>query len=163
MISADPTSLTAIRLGLFVWPVVLCIISAGIFLMTGLLTGVWKYRKIMTSETARAPYYVDIAHRSSLMYSFAALLLAVFAGLSRWPQWVNGLAASATLIFFAMAITSYVVHGLLRDTTNQLRQPFTLGPFQLPRVIISLAMWLLIVAEVAGTAVLFAGTLAGLE
>ena len=50
----------------------LSIVAAGVFFLTGLLTGVWKYLQIRASEEAEAHPYVDIAHRSSLMYSFAA-------------------------------------------------------------------------------------------
>lgn len=53
------------------------LIASGIFLLTGLLSGVLKYRRIMTSPRHRAPVYVDkIAHRASLLYSFAALVIA---------------------------------------------------------------------------------------
>ena len=53
----------------------LSLAASGIFLMTGLLSGILKYRRIMTSAEHRAPVYVDIAHRASLLYSFAALFL----------------------------------------------------------------------------------------
>src|SRR5690554_1398343 len=54
------------------------LLAAGIFFMNGLLTGVWKYVAMMRNEKARAPYYVDIAHRASLMYAFAAILIREF-------------------------------------------------------------------------------------
>ena len=54
----------------------LAIVSAGAFFLTGLITGVWKYKKIMASENGQAHPYEDICHRSSLMYAFAAILLA---------------------------------------------------------------------------------------
>ena len=59
------------------------IVAAGVFFLTALLTGVWKYLQIRASENATAHPYVDIAHRASLMYSFAALLLAEFAVISQ--------------------------------------------------------------------------------
>ena len=69
----------------------LCILAAGVFFMSGLLTGVWKYWHIAHSAGATAPVYVDIAHRTSLLYSFAAILLArscgrccVLAGINPW-------------------------------------------------------------------------------
>ena len=58
----------------------ICLSAAFVFFMTGLLTGIWKYWHIANSEDASSPVYVDIAHRSSLLYSFAALLLAAFSG-----------------------------------------------------------------------------------
>ena len=57
--------------------VALAVLAAGVFFLVGLLTGAWKYRAMMRSERAVAPTYVDVAHRASLLYSFAALLLAV--------------------------------------------------------------------------------------
>ncbi|HEY0405685.1 MAG TPA: hypothetical protein VGC89_08145 [Pyrinomonadaceae bacterium] len=52
------------------------LIASGIFLMKGLLSGILKHRRIMTSPRHRAPVYVDIAHRAALLYSFAALVIA---------------------------------------------------------------------------------------
>ena len=57
----------------------IALLSAGVLFMTGLLTGLWKYLAIARSPQARAPYYVDIAHRASLLYAFAALLMAAMA------------------------------------------------------------------------------------
>ena len=48
--------------------------ASGIYLLTGMLIGIVKYRRIMTSAGHRAPVYIDIAHRAALMYSFAALV-----------------------------------------------------------------------------------------
>lgn len=70
-----------------------CLTAAFLFLMTGLLTGIWKYRHMARSHAATAPVYVDIAHRSSLMYAFAAILLGQMAALSRFSDQVNAWAA----------------------------------------------------------------------
>lgn len=137
--------------------VVLAILSAGVFFLSGLLTGIWKYLAIMNSPQARAPYYVDIAHRTSLMYAFSALLLAVFAYLSVWSDAVNFWATLASVLFFGAAITTYIVHGALKDTNNQLQRPHRLGSATLPGFLIQGFMWALIVAEVGGFVVLFAG------
>lgn len=136
--------------------------AAFIFFMTGLVTGIWKWAHMHRSPEATAPYYVDIAHRSSLLYSFAALLLAVFARFSVFPDWINILAAAAALGFFALAITSYIIHGVLRDTDNQLRRPHRLGGRNLSPWIMNLSMILLILAEVSGSAVLGIGALIGI-
>jgi hypothetical protein len=135
----------------------IAIVSAGVFFMTGLLTGVWKFVAIRRSADARAPVYVDIAHRAALLYSFAALLLATFAGLSPYSPLVTAVATAAPIAFFALAILSYLVHGALQDTDNQLARPFVLGARRLPAVVVDGAMWLLIAAEIGGFAVLFAG------
>ncbi|HWU68118.1 MAG TPA: hypothetical protein VN046_04525 [Stenotrophobium sp.] len=150
MIAADLLTDAAVRL---------CLIAAGVFFMTGLLTGVWKYHCIRHSPEAQAPVYVDIAHRASLLYSFASLLLAQFAALSAFSIWVNFWAAAAALSFFAAAIAGYIFHGLARDTDNQLRVPHRFGKATLPRALVTAFMLLLIVAEVGGSAVLFFGML----
>ncbi|KPQ29216.1 MAG: Colicin V production protein [Marinobacter excellens HL-55] len=139
----------------------LCLSAAFLFFMTGLLTGIWKYWCMATSAKAVAPKYVDVAHRSSLMYSFAAVLLGWFAGYSVYPSWLNTLAAAAALGFFALAIRTYIIHGLLRDTSNQLRKPHKLGSTTLPPWLIHGFMVLMIVAEVGGSLVLGSGALMG--
>jgi hypothetical protein len=141
----------------------LALVAAGCFFLAGLLTGVWKYGYIATTAQAQAPTYVDIAHRASLMYSFAALLLAVFASISAWSDTVDLWAVALPLLFFASAIVGYVVHGVLRDTDNQFRRPQTIGPVALPRHGLLLFMVALTVAEVGGFLVLFAGVLRRLE
>ena len=140
----------------------LCVVSSGAFFLVGLLTGAWKYLHIERSPAAVAPPYVDIAHRAALLYSFAALLLAVFAHLSAWPATVDLVAASLPLAFFALAIGSYVLHGLLRDTDNQLAKPHRLGTGTLHPAAVAGYMWVLIAAEIGGFVVLFAGALAAL-
>jgi hypothetical protein len=57
--------------------------AAGLFLFVGLIGGVMKYHGIMTSENHRAPVYIDVAHRASLMYSFAALVMGTARTLLR--------------------------------------------------------------------------------
>lgn len=137
----------------------LCLTGAFLFFMTGLVTGVWKYLCMARDPRAVAPRYVDVAHRSSLMYAFAALVLARFASLSVFPPKVNAWAAAVTLLFFALAIGSYVVHGVLRDTSNQLRHPHRLGAFEVPPALMVLFMALLIAAEIGGSAVLGVGAM----
>ncbi|WP_323751783.1 hypothetical protein [Marinobacter sp.] len=139
----------------------LCLSAAFLFFMTGLITGIWKYWCIATSPKAAAPRYVDIAHRSSLMYSFAAMLLGWFAGYSVYADWLNTLAAAGALGFFALAIGTYIIHGILRDTSNQLRKPHKLGQSNLPGWLIHGFMIALVVAEVAGSFVLGSGALLG--
>ncbi|WP_227714080.1 hypothetical protein [Marinobacter sp. 1-4A] len=137
----------------------LCLTAAFVFFMTGLLTGIWKYWCMAQSPKAAAPRYVDIAHRSSLMYSFAAVLLGWFASYSVFPVWLNTLGAVSALGFFALAIGTYIIHGFLRDTSNQLRKPHTLGTIALPFWIVHGFMITLIVAEVGGSLILGAGAM----
>lgn len=122
--------------------------GCGLFFLTGLLTGVWKYGQILKSPKAKAHYYVDVAHRASLMYAFACLVLERFAQLSQWPEWVDVAAVVASLVFFALSVGSYILHGFRQDTRNQLRKP---GPF------VHGFMVALVVAEIGGFTVLLAG------
>lgn len=124
--------------------------AAGVFFMAGLLTGAWKYSAMMASPKVQAPHYVDIAHRASLMYSFAALLLAVFASMSPWPTAVTVAATAAPLVFFAIAILFYVKLGLENRTDNHLRDSDNRGA---DRALMSALM----LAEIGGFAVLLAG------
>lgn len=137
--------------------VALAILAAGCFLVIGLFTGIWKYVAMMRSERARAPYYVDIAHRASLLYASSSLILGSLAYFSIWSEQINLIAVLANVIYFALAIGTYVIHGALKDTDNQLRKPHRLGKLSLPTILIQLFMWSLILAEVGGTLVLLAG------
>lgn len=140
----------------------LALVSAGGFFMVGLLTGVWKYAEIALTEKARAHYYVDIAHRASLLYAFACLVLERFAQLSVLDEQINFWAVAASVLFYALAVGSYVLHGMLKDTKNQLRHPHRMGPITLPGIFMVGFMLLLIAAEVGGFGVLFYGYLIGL-
>lgn len=150
MLDAAALMLPAVRLSL---------LSAGVFFLTGLLTGVWKYWHIARTENAQAPAYVDIAHRASLLYSFAAMLLAQFAALSAFSAQTNLWAAGVPLALFAAAIAGYVVHGFLNDTDNQLRRPHKVGALALPKNALLAFMLLLMAGEIGGFVVLFAGML----
>lgn len=136
--------------------------ACGIFFLTGLITGVWKYYHIHSSEEAQAPVYVNIAHRTSLMYSFATLVLAKFVELSPYSETVTFWAAAAPILFFALAISTYVIHGVLQDTDNQMERPHKLGSFTLPNWVIIAFMAALITAEIGGFAILFVGFLSTL-
>jgi preprotein translocase subunit SecG len=126
----------------------LTLLAAGLIFLLALALGVWKYRQMATSENHLAHPYVDIAHRAALLYSFATLLIAVFVELSGWPTWVNLTAAMVVVLFFVIAIVTYMSHGLKQDTTNQ---------FEHPDRGVHAGMLALIVAEIGGFAVLFAG------
>ena len=124
------------------------VLVAGFLLLWALGLGVVKYHQMATSADGTAHRYVDIAHRAALMYSFAALVLAVLAQFSAWSVAVDLIAASVVLSFFVAAVVSYTVHGFRRDTENQFVDP-------VPGT--HLFMMSLIVGEIGGTAVLVAG------
>ena len=133
-------------------PTMATLLAAGLIFLLALVLGIWKYRQMATSPDHLAHPYIDIAHRSALLYSFATLLVAVFVELSAWPSWVNAAASATIIVFFVGAIGSYILHGAKRDTTNQLSQPGRS---------IHLAMTALIVGEIGGFLVLLAGFLRG--
>ena len=125
-------------------------IGAMLFFLTGLLTGSWKYFCIRNSAQAEAPVYVNIAHRAALLYSFAALLLSVFASLSVFSNTVNLVAISLPLFYFALAIVRYIFLGITKTTTNQhLNPPSRTGELVL--------LSSLIIAETGGFLVLATG------
>ena len=135
------------------------IVFSGVFLWVGMLTGVWKYWQIRNSAQARAHYYVDIAHRSSLLYAPASLILAVLAYFSQFAEWVNLLCVWVNLVFFSFSILSYVLHGALQDTTNQFKTPHRLGAkWTLPTWCMSFAMLSLVIGELSATFLLLLGT-----
>ena len=135
----------------------LALLFSGIYLFVGMLTGVWKYVQISRSEIARAHYYVDIAHRSSLLYAPATLILAIMAFFSSWSESTNLFFILINLIFFSFSIASYVLHGWLKDTNNQFKQPHQLGKMQLPKMILRFAMILLVIGEIGATGGLLLG------
>lgn len=140
----------------------IAIIFSGIFLWIGMFTGVWKYWQIRQSPQSRAHYYVDIAHRSSLLYAPATLILAVLAYYSDLSSAMNLICVLVNIVFFSFSIAAYMLHGFLQDTTNQFKQPHQLGRFHLPGSLMSLAMLGLIIAELGGTGILLYGALSGL-
>ncbi len=75
---------------------------------------------------------------------------------------MNTIAALAALVFFALAIATYVIHGLLQDTDNQLRRPHRLGQRLLPAWATGLFMTLLMAGEVGGALVLGTGAMLGI-
>ena len=138
------------------------VLFSGVFLWVGMLTGVWKYYQIRHSAQARAHYYVDIAHRSSLLYAPASLIIAILAHFSIWSDGLNFTFVLINLFFFSFSILSYVLHGWLKDTTNQFKQPHQMGRWHLPKWILSSAMIFLIIGELGATAGLLLGTMIGL-
>ena len=50
--------------------------------------------------------------------------------------------------FFSFSILSYVLHGWLKDTTNQFRQPHQMGRWHLPKWMLSSAMIFLVIGEI---------------
>lgn len=126
----------------------LSLAASGVFLLFGMLLGVVKYRAIMRSPAHRAPVYVDIAHRASLLYSFAALVIAELLRYSPYPVAVQLAAAGVPVLFFALTIAGYSAHGLKDDTENM---------FAERNFITTWFMYALITGEIGGMAVVLWG------
>jgi hypothetical protein len=122
--------------------------ASGAFLLAGMLLGVVKYRRIMSSATHRAPVYVDIAHRAALLYSFAALVIARLLEFSPYSLKVQLAAAGVPIVFFALTITGYAAHGFRDDTENL---------FDERNFITTWFMYALIAGEIGGTIVVLWG------
>jgi len=128
----------------------LALVACGVFFLTGLLTGIWKWRAMLTRPTHRAPYYVDTAHRAALLYSFACLVLERFAGLSPFPASLTLVATALPILFFATAIATYIRLGIADSTDNQ---------FERRTFVTTTGMVLLVAGELGGFAILFVGFL----
>jgi hypothetical protein len=133
-------------------PTALVLFAAGLLFLTALGLGVWKWQAMVGSPDGVAHPYVDIAHRSALLYSFATAMIALFVEFSAWPAAVDATAAGLLVLMFVITIANYVRHGILRDTTNQMHNPPPSFRFVLAA---------LIVGEIGGFAVLLAGFAAG--
>ena len=126
----------------------LCLLAAGVFLFVGLITGVMKYLAMMANEQHRAPMYIDVAHRASLMYSFAALVMAKLLQYSPYDFIWQTIFASVPLVFFAISIATYIKLGIAGQKTTQFAQRnFTT----------TWAMWALIVGEIGGVGMIVLG------
>ena len=135
----------------------LALLACGLFFLTGLFTGVWKYLAIYRSPASVAPRYVSIAHQASLLYSFAALLMFQLLEFSPYTETINLLAVAIPLLFFSLAIAIYIGHGIFQDTDNQFQPPYRLGKILIQPFLFHLFVCLLIIGEVSGFLVLFLG------
>ncbi|MEV6333959.1 hypothetical protein AB0M12_04490 [Nocardia vinacea] len=126
----------------------LVLLAAGLLFVAALGLGVWKWIAMVGAPDGRAHPYVDIAHRSALLYSFATAMIAIFVELSGWPTAVNATAAAVLVLMFVITIANYVNHGIRRDTDNQMHNP----PPAMRWVLVAL-----IVGEIGGFCVLLTG------
>lgn len=94
------------------------LLFSGLFLLSGMLTGIWKYAKIMDSPEHIAPVYVDIAHRASFFYSFASLVIAKLIEFSPFSPNVQILIVGFPLAYFLITVIGYIKEGFLNRTEN---------------------------------------------
>ncbi|GAA6142408.1 hypothetical protein [Hydrogenophaga sp. 5NK40-0174] len=134
-----------------------CLLAAGSYLLIGMLTGAWKYHGIRTSPEHKAHTYVSLAHQASLAYAFASVVLGQLARYSPYSESTTMWAACVPLAYFGLAIVSYVIHGVLKDTHNQFAEPHRLGKGTVSPVSTRLFMWSLGLGEIGGASVLLWG------
>ena len=123
------------------------LLADALMFLVALLLGVWKYSQIASSEDHTAHIYVDIAHRTALLYSFALLLIATFVELSGFSSLVNLLAAGAMTFYFFASVATYAIHGWREDTDNQFRDPIRgTHAYMVTLILAEIGGWLVLVA-----------------
>lgn len=96
----------------------IALLASGLFLLSGMLTGVWKYAKIMRSPEHIAPVYVDIAHRASFFYSFASLVIAKLIEYSPFSNFQQIVIVGVPILYFILTVAGYIREGYLNRTEN---------------------------------------------
>lgn len=122
--------------------------ASGLFLLTGMLTGVWKYAKIMSSAEHKAPVYVDIAHRASFFYAFASLIIAKLIEFSPFSDFWQAVIVAVPLLYFILTVIGYIKEGFLNRTENM---------FAERTFITTWFMYGLIAGEIGGFALILGG------
>lgn len=100
----------------------IALLFSGLFLLSGMVTGIWKYARIMSSPEHRAPVYVDIAHRASFFYSFASLVIAALVSFSPFNQTWQTVIVAIPLLYFTLTVAGYMREGVLNRTDNMFRE-----------------------------------------
>lgn len=124
------------------------LLFSGLFLLNGMITGVWKYARIMSSPEHKAPVYVDIAHRASFLYSFAALVMAKLLEFSPFAAGWQIVIVVFPLAYFALAVLGYMKEGYLNRTENM---------FAERNFITTWFMYGLIIGEIGGLLMIVGG------
>ncbi len=97
-------------------PVKILILFAGVFLLVGMLTGVWKYATIMKSEASKSSMYVDIAHRNALLFSFACLVMAKLMEFNPFSSAIQLTIVLIPLFYFSLTTINQIKEGLAGRT-----------------------------------------------
>jgi len=124
------------------------LLVSGLFLLNGMITGVWKYAKIMSSPEHKAPAYVDIAHRASFFYSFASLVIAALIFFSPFNEFWQVVVVAFPLAYFVVTVIAYVKEGYLDRTENM---------FSERNFATTYFMYGLIVGEIGGLVLILGG------
>ena len=92
-------------------PVKITILFAGLFLLIGMVTGVWKYATIMKSENHESSMYVDIAHRNALLFSFACIVIAKLMEFSPFSPTMQMVITAIPLFYFSLTTINQIKEG----------------------------------------------------
>ena len=87
------------------------ILFAGLYLLVGMLTGVWKYAAIMKSENHKSSMYIDIAHRNALLFSFACLVIAKLMEFSPFSPVIQLVITLIPLFYFSLTTINQIKEG----------------------------------------------------
>ncbi|HEX8249674.1 MAG TPA: hypothetical protein VF599_15965 [Pyrinomonadaceae bacterium] len=98
------------------------LLSSGLFLLLGMLIGIIKYRRMMTSSEHTAPVYIDIAHRVAFLYSFAMLVVARLLEYNPYSDAFQLGAVGVLLVFFITTVGGHLANGLKNETDNIFRE-----------------------------------------
>ncbi|MBL4617275.1 MAG: hypothetical protein JKY46_06230 [Robiginitomaculum sp.] len=102
------------------------------YFLAALLTGVWKWRSMLSSKEGQAHKYIDIAHHAALHYGPFIVLAGVLA--SFWPfgrifpAWILIEIMGWTMV---LSLSRYIMLGLKGDISNQLKKPTKAARFGL--------------------------------
>jgi hypothetical protein len=92
------------------------VLFAGLYLLIGMLTGVWKYAAIMKSENHKSSMYIDIAHRNALLFSFACLVIAKLMESSPFSLTMQIVITAIPLFYFSLTTINQIKQGFLGRT-----------------------------------------------
>jgi hypothetical protein len=126
----------------------IALFASGLFLLAGMLTGVWKYAKTMSSPEHRAPAYVNLAHLACFFYSFACLVIAKLIEHSPFPNAVRLAITIVPIVFFVLTVAGYIREGFLNRTENM---------FAERNFVTTTFMHFLIAGEIGGFALVLLG------
>lgn len=126
----------------------IALLASGLFLMTGMITGVWKWTKTMASPEHKAPAYVNLAHLASFFYSFASLVIAKLIEYSPFSPAVQTVIVAVPIVFFLLTVAGYIREGFLNRTENM---------FAERKFVTTTFMYFLIAGEIGGFALVLGG------
>ncbi len=101
---------------------------SAIYFAVALLTGIWKWRSMLSAADGVAHKYIDIAHHAALHYGPFILLAGVLA--SFWP--FEGVLSAWILVeimgwTMVLSLSRYISLGFKGTITNQLHKPTSMA------------------------------------